>query len=183
MKARPLFAVRDRSSARPMRQSNPHPRSPIPFVGWLAIGLTLLTVVAGCSDRPRRVPVSGQVTIDGAPVTRGVVRVIPPDARAAMGDIDAQGRFTLTTFDPGDGCVVGTHRVEVVAFDHPTPGQTRLLVPEKYNNQAKSGLVLTITGPTDKVHLDLTWGNEKVKIERAETGGDFDPAKLKGEHN
>jgi hypothetical protein len=159
----------------------PRPLSPSRRLAGLAVLLALLPLAAGCSDRPTRVKVSGQVLIDGTPVTRGTIRVIPEKARAAMSDIDAQGHFVLMTFDPGDGCVVGSHRVEVVAFDHPAPGQTRLLVPEKYNNQATSGLTVTIDGPTDKLRLDLTWAGETKKIEKAATGGDFDPSKLQSE--
>ncbi len=46
--------------------------------------LTTLSVVVlpGCGDgRPTRVPISGQVLIDGKPLTTGAVRLVPAGAR------------------------------------------------------------------------------------------------------
>ena len=57
---------------------------------------------AGCGeDRPDRVQVSGQVLIDGQPLTCGFVRIMPENARPSTGAIGPDGRFKLTTF----GCI------------------------------------------------------------------------------
>lgn len=145
----------------------------------LLAAVLLGSLIAGCSDgRPRRVPVSGTVLIDGKPLTTGFIRVIPENARAAVGQIDAQGHFVLTTFDPADGCVPGTHRVEVVAYEKTASGATRTLVPEKYKDATTSDLTVTIDGPTDALVVQLTWGGQQPTETRAETQGDFDPSKL-----
>ncbi len=86
------------------RPKCPHGWPSCTFV--VTVAASLLCGIAGCRDgRPRRVPVSGQVLIDGQPLTVGTIRVIPTDARAATGRIDAAGRFSLMTFDKDDGCV------------------------------------------------------------------------------
>jgi hypothetical protein len=150
-----------------------------------SLGLAILLVATlasvGCSDgRPKRVPVSGTVLIDGKPLTTGFIRVCPDHARPAVGQLDAQGRFTLTTFDSNDGCVVGTHRVEVVAYEKTASG-VRLLAPEKYKDMATSGLTVNVNGPTDSLLLNLTWEGQQSTEVRAETQGDADPTKLKAE--
>jgi hypothetical protein len=72
-----------------------------------------LVVLAGCERRSTRVPVAGQVLIDGQPLTTGYIWLEPAEERPAGGAIDAQGRFRLTTYDDNDGCVLGTHKVAV----------------------------------------------------------------------
>src|SRR5690242_13923202 len=62
--------------------------------------LLAMAVIAGCSDgRPARVPISGQVLIDGQPLKFGVVKFIPDNGRPSSGNLDENGRFTLHCFD------------------------------------------------------------------------------------
>jgi hypothetical protein len=107
------------------------------------------------------VPVAGVVTLDGEPVSGGAVRVIPQKARAATGAIGPDGRFTLGTFTEADGCVVGTHVVEVMP--PPTGGDERSPAPAKpasfpthYISADTSGLTITITGSTSDLVISLT---------------------------
>jgi len=141
--------------------------------------LLLVSLFAGCGDgRPRRVPVAGQVFIDDKPLTTGFVRIVPDNMRAATGTLDSEGRFRLSTFDPDDGCVPGTHRVEIVAKKTITQSEFLWLVPPKYQSVETSGLTVTIDGPTDNLRIDLTWEGGKPFVERYESSGDFDPARL-----
>ncbi len=131
----------------------------------------------GCgSGRPKRVPVAGQVLIDGEPLTTGFVRVVPDDARPAVGEIGADGRFRLTTFGEGDGCVLGTHRLAVIGREVLSPEAIRWVVPRKYHQPETSGLKVTIDGPRDDLKIELQWGDEEPFIERFEGRGDVDPA-------
>jgi len=126
--------------------------------------LVLLTLVAygGCSDgRPTRVPVSGQVLIDGKPLKCGTVRFIPDGHRASQGTLDDNGRFTLSCYGQKDGAVVGKHRVEVAGFELIKPTLMRWQAPKKYQDQSTSGLTQEITGPTDSVVINLTWNGGK----------------------
>jgi hypothetical protein len=122
-------------------------------------------LLAGCSDgRPKRVPVAGQVFIDGKPLTVGSVRFTPPSGRPASGMIDKDGRFSLSTFEPGDGCPLGEHRVSIVGFENVSSTTRRWLVPKTYSSPDSSGLTQTVEGPSDSVKFELTWGNVKGPI-------------------
>jgi hypothetical protein len=143
---------------------------------WPAL---LAALLSGCGDgRPRRVPVAGQIRIDGEPLTKGFIRVVPERSRAATGAIDQDGRFRLTTFEPNDGCVTGTHRAEVVAYETVSLSAIRWLVPAKYQKADTSEIIVTIDGPTDELLIELTWAGGQPYIERLETAGDSDPNKL-----
>ena len=142
---------------------------------WVFI-LAVLLLPAGCGKgRTPRVPVAGQVLLDGKPVTTGFIWVIPSDGRAATGTIDSGGRFRLTTFDDGDGCIRGTHGVEVVSKQRVSATETRWLVPKKYLHAATSGVQATIDGPTDTLAIQLTSDGAKPEIERVDTSGDMAP--------
>jgi len=121
---------------------------------------------AGCSDgRPDRVPVSGQVLIDGKPLGYGVIRLIPSDARPATGQLDAEGRFTLKTFEDGDGAVLGTHPVMILAAESISSTKQRWHAPKKYANAKTSDLTATIDGPTDSLLIELSWEGGKPFVE------------------
>lgn len=141
------------------------------------IALTLTLLVVGCDDgRPERVPVSGQVLIDGQPLAAGLIRVTPVDARPATSYLDKDGRFQLTTFHQGDGCVEGVHKV-VVLGNRRQGDRVEWLAPKKYWSPASSGLTATIDGPTDSLVIELTWSGGKPFYEKAnqveEGGADF----------
>jgi len=127
-----------------------------------------LVLLSGCGEtRPDRVPVSGQVLIDGKPLTCGHVRFVPEGARPSGGTIGPDGRFSLTCYDGEDGAVPGHHRIEVSASE-PAPGGTRWHAPKKYNRYETSGLETNVDGPTDSVTIELTWDGGEPFIEPSE---------------
>ena len=131
---------------------------------FLAFGAISCATI-GCSDgRPQRVPVSGQILIDGQPLSAGAVRFTPKGGRPATGEIGRDGRFSLSTFGPGDGCPLGVHRVSVIAFEQVGSTTRRWNTPKNYASPDTSGITQTIDGPTDAVKIELTWGNEKGPI-------------------
>src|SRR5436190_22388546 len=74
----------------------------------------LLVIVAGCGDsRPKRVPVSGKVLIDGEPLKFGGVMFVPENGRSSSGTLDANGHFALTCYTDNDGALIGKHKVQV----------------------------------------------------------------------
>jgi hypothetical protein len=147
----------------------------IVFPRWTLL-LPGLLLLAGCGDgRPARVPVSGQVLLDGKPVPMGFIRVVPENGRAAAGTLDANGRFRLTTYDEGDGCILGTHGVEVLAKQRLSATQIRLLVPKRYFDVATSGLTVTIDKETDSLKVELVSHGQKPVVETTETSGDATP--------
>jgi len=133
---------------------------------WLVL-LLLVILPAGCGEkRPVRVPVSGQVLIDGKPLGLGFIRFVPADARASGGPIGPDGRFTLTCYDGEDGAVVGTHRIEVAAGEDLGERTKRWHAPKKYADVATSGLTQEITGPTDALVVELTWDGGAPFVEQ-----------------
>jgi hypothetical protein len=124
--------------------------------------LFLCGIAAGCGDgRPARVPVSGKVLIDGKPLTFGAVRFTPVEGRPATGELDADGLFSLSTFESGDGAVPGAHAVTVHPAEQLSGDRVRWHAPKKYESVTTSGISLVIDEPTDSVVIELTWGEEK----------------------
>jgi hypothetical protein len=78
--------------------------------------------------------------------------------------IDREGRFSLSTFDPGDGCTFGKHRVSVAAFETLSSTARRWNAPKAYASPDTSGITQIIDGPVDSLRIDLTWGSEKGPI-------------------
>jgi hypothetical protein len=134
----------------------------------LGMGLgTLIFTSIGCGSglkKPEMGKVHGTVTYKGAPVTSGLVTFFPAEAVAgeaaqpAISELGSDGSFELTTFDTGDGAVLGQHKAVVVAksaggekvpegmipsqipeelkkYEGPKP-----LVPEKYMSAEKTPL-------------------------------------------
>lgn len=144
----------------------------LPAAMFVAAGLTGI-VLSGCgprSDRPVLAPVSGKVTYKDKPVAKAQVVFHPEKdgVRAGLGETDAEGRFTLWTYDPGDGAPVGMNKVTITLRGpaekgdlHPSVrpkgkemgeayyeqvGQMagKPLLPEKYFTIATSGLTADV---------------------------------------
>lgn len=129
--------------------------------GILALAL-LTTLALGCSNGPRRAPVSGIVRVDGKPLERGVINFVPSNGTTgpgAGGEI-ANGEFYL---DELQGPVVGTNRVEIRGFRKTgrkiapmgSPMDEEIqVVPEQYN--ARSTLTCEIKhGGNNEVNFEL----------------------------
>ena len=92
---------------------------------WSALACAL-PVLCGCgSNNVSMAPVTGRVTMQGQPV-RNVFVVFHPQpkeggvvapTRPAMGQVDEDGRYELSTKVTGDGAAVGIHRVSIVAVN------------------------------------------------------------------
>jgi hypothetical protein len=131
--------------------------------GLLLVAVTLL-VTAGCGNKgPRPVHASGMVTIDGKPLTGGFIRVVPDNGRPSSGNIGTDGRFTLGCFTKDDGCIAGTHKVEVSGSESLSETKRKWLAPPKYASAGSSGLTITIDKPTDALKIDLTWSGSAEK--------------------
>jgi len=83
-------------------------------------GLMAFTIgITGCGDGtdPGQpvFPVSGTVTLFGAPLTDATVAFAPTAAGqpTAIGKTDKSGKFTLTTYEYGDGAAEGSYKVVI----------------------------------------------------------------------
>ena len=79
-------------------------------------GLVCLIAVGCGPGGPQLGTVTGRVTLDGQPVTNGLVTFTPVEGgRAASGKTDASGQYELVGVG-GRGAVVGQHRVTVTTL-------------------------------------------------------------------
>ena len=133
--------------------------------------ILLCTSTLGCGRGPRLVKVSGKVLIDGKPLERGFVQVIPKDSRAASGEIGPGGQYTLTTFENGDGCVLGTHTVTILANESKGPTALHWYAPKTYSDPVSSGLTLDVQQATDAADINLSWEGGKPYTEKFDEEG------------
>lgn len=99
-------------------------------------------------------PFSGQVLLNGKPVTVGAVmtQCIDDEYGVGIGELDSEGRFTLNT-NGVDGVTEGTHRVAVSSMAPGIP--PRPLVPNKYLNQNTTPLTIVVTSDPAKNQIVL----------------------------
>ena len=135
----------------------------------LVFGALLLVIANGCDGRPTRVPVSGQVLIDGRPLTRGQIMFVSSAGRASQGRLGKDGHFRLSCYSENDGALLGTHQVAITAADAVSTTETRWYAPKKLADYRTSGLTQEITGPTDDLVINVSWegGHEFVEVEAA----------------
>lgn len=139
------------------------------FVAGVVCGLLLLG--SGCGPKgPAMVPVTGIVKLDGVPVAKAGVTFMPiGGGRPATGETDQEGKFTLTTNKADDGALEGEYGVAVsgvrttgvVANADGTSGDVSNMrqewfLPQKYANQATSGLKQTVSKGMSPVELNLS---------------------------
>lgn len=133
----------------------------------LAIGLAVALTFAGCGgadpNKPKLGRVSGKVTYKGQPLTSGTVTFSPEAGKGgetgqvATGPISSNGSYELTTFNTGDGAILGQHiiTVQTSQVDGDSLGKPKAdgtfsytvpksLVPSKYVAVDKSPLRFTV---------------------------------------
>ena len=131
---------------------------------WLVITLVACSVF-GCSDDGRIPTYAARGTVtypDGSPVTTGGIvefRLITDEFRptSARGNIEKDGTFELSTYEPGDGAFEGTHQVLVVPLPPSGPAEAYRPQPidRKYGKFKTSGLEFTVEQDTSKNNFDI----------------------------
>jgi len=137
-------------------------------------------LIGGCGpSRPATARVHGKITCGGQPVTQGTVTFYPEQGRSASGRIQPDGTYTLTTFDEGDGAILGKHTVtvEAVRFTGGAPQPTSMdeemrramekkpaasgppkaewLAPERYSKRDTSDLTFEVRPGDNPADFDL----------------------------
>jgi hypothetical protein len=127
-------------------------------------GSLVMIFLIGCGSNEFGSTVKGVVTLDGKPITPGLVTFAPEDPSAvpAVSDLDPNGSFELTT-NKKPGLAPGNYRVAIQAFRPPdipegqrtmTPSEP--LVPEKYFDVNTSGLEFTVEPGANVHNIELT---------------------------
>ncbi|MDZ4689060.1 MAG: hypothetical protein SH850_28630 [Planctomycetaceae bacterium] len=124
--------------------------------------------------------VTGRITFNGQPLPQAKISFIPlgEKLRPAMGTTDEQGRYVLTTYDPGDGAVIAKHRVAVqarAAFTGKVPSHLggayleeqedkgEPLIPMKYFSPETSELQADVVKSRSDLDFELTGDAPKSK--------------------
>ncbi|MCO6044748.1 hypothetical protein NG895_12595 [Aeoliella sp. ICT_H6.2] len=139
--------------------------------------ISSLLLVAGCDSGPDTAQVSGLIVFDGEKVPKGTISFYPVGGgRPASGQIQSDGTYKLSTFDPGDGALLGEHKVAIeskeVSGNAPKPKSLKeevanpgasavsnttvtWIVPEKYAAVATSELTATVSEGDNKIDFNL----------------------------
>ena len=126
------------------------------WVGGLA---ALVVGLAGCggNDRPKTIPISGVVTIDGkAPGEAGKIFFTPTEAaagyskRPASGSFNAEGHYRVMSWAPDDGLVPGHYTVSLGAVD-----PVKTAIPRRYQVGATSGLEVDVPVDQDQIEYNI----------------------------
>jgi hypothetical protein len=125
------------------------------------LGIAALVVLvvseAGCmgSDRPKTVPITGHVTIDGQPPGEfGRLYFTPTQPaegyskRPGNGSFDVDGTYRVMSWAVDDGLVPGHYTVTLAPG---IPNKTK--IPPRYQPGATSGLEIDV--PADKRGIDF----------------------------
>lgn len=126
------------------------------------LGLSLM----GCgSSGPPMGRVSGKITYQGKPVTKGSVSFVStePERPNANGPIGTDGYYSLQTTLPGDGAQVGDYLVSISGkspdeLNDPLPGvvvKIKSAVPAKFENPATSTLKASVKSGSNSLDFDL----------------------------
>jgi hypothetical protein len=139
----------------------------------LCAGLLFVLIQStGCGpNHPKTAPVSGKISMAGKAVPTGTITFIPnTPGTSATGEIGPDGSYTLTTFSKGDGAVIGSHKVIIVAMADmkdrlpedrsPTPPP---LVPNKYTSLATTDLTAEVKDEKNVIDFDLKEDGVKRK--------------------
>ena len=138
-----------------------------PNISLAAILLLFFALISGCGDNlPQRVPVSGQVLLDGKPLETGTLSIQSPGQRSSYATLGPGGKFSISAFSENDGLMIGKHPVAVISKENINGKTVKWLIPKKYTDIATSGLEIDVPGPRSDVVINLTWGGGKPFIEK-----------------
>lgn len=126
--------------------------------------LSAMLLVVGCGpSRPETATITGTVTYQGKPLDDARVSFYPSKGRPANGMTDSQGHFSLTTFEVGDGAMLGEHNVAIAKqkmLSAPTAqnprGTMKYYIPQRYADPKTSGLTAKVDRGDNNFTFDLT---------------------------
>jgi hypothetical protein len=130
----------------------------------------VLVLFAGCGGSPEKVyPVQGTVNLDGTPMIAGTVLFEPFEPgesglrHAGRSTIDSEGHYSLTTFEKGDGAMVGRHHVMVIPMREwmgaDRPSYVKEIprdVPDKYTSPETTPLEFEVKPGENRYDIELS---------------------------
>ncbi len=131
-----------------------HPLRSLAVVCCFCVLLLLASGCGGADDT--RVPVEGEVTLDGRPLAEGHITLVPLGDGVSAGGTIRNGKFHV---EKARGPSPGRYRVEIVSYQptgekFPDPeraGQMaeelKQVIPDKYNRQSQLEVEVPPSGP------------------------------------
>jgi hypothetical protein len=147
------------------RASSPRPRVTV-RQGWCGLVLLLAAGAAGCG-KGLPASVSGTVTLDGRPLTTGLVTFLPAaSGPVAYGAIGPQGRYSIQTgskggLEPGDYSVTVAANAPPPAAPPPAGGpkyaepMLLLVTPRRYADKQTTPLKATVSPGSQTIDFAL----------------------------
>ena len=141
-------------------------RSDVALVRFLALA-SVLAVLIGCQEGPafKTVPVSVKVTYEDGSAIPGDYITVSFEPQAAPADSQNRprpgaGKISggsgevegITTYEQGDGLVLGKHKVSLLA---PTADPTRSPIPKAYTERSTTPLEIEVTEANQKFELKI----------------------------
>ncbi len=130
---------------------------------WLGVRMAALAVgvaaLVGCggNGRPKTVPISGRVTIDGQPPGESgklfFTCTQPAEGyanRPASGSFDVDGNYRVMSWEPDDGLVPGHYTVNLMPAD-----MSATKIPTKYHQSGTSGLEVDVPIDDGPITFDI----------------------------
>jgi hypothetical protein len=132
-------------------------------IGRLTILAVAVPLAAGCNGSAYpTAPVQGRVTVDDKPLFQGRVLFTPvakgddrKAGRTALGKIDSEGNYRLTTYAPNDGAIVGEHWAIVINSEEDLPKGVpefaRVTLPEMVRVEADKNNRIDLSFTRDEI--------------------------------
>ena len=134
-------------------------------ISWLSLCVAaMIPAMVGCGGQSfelETAPVSGVVTLDGQPLSEGLVQVLTPKGRSAKALIQSDGTFEMSSYGKQDGVQVGTFPVTVSILyrdgAEENSKKPSVEIPKRYSRPATSGLKVEVkSGQSNELQLSLT---------------------------
>ncbi len=132
-------------------------------------GVSLCLLLLGCGEgEPSLVPVSGVVTLDGAPLKDATIEFLPPGGWGSIGRTDDAGRYELLYRARSKGATPGKHTVRISTRIEKDADSTnpeiqkgrKESVPARYNTNSTLEAQVE-AGGSGELNFDLTSGRGK----------------------
>lgn len=134
----------------------------------VAAWFLLAPLALGCGGDGDLGRVSGNVTMDGAPLPDALVTFSPtaPGGSPSAGRTDSSGNYNLTFSRDTQGAVIGEHKVTITTYSEGDPGAdppdppTPEKVPARYN--IKTELKKTVESGSNTIDFPLESSGEII---------------------
>lgn len=137
--------------------ANLHLLNPLPSRRIFTI-IALLVVLTGCKNYEDRIPVNGQITLDGAPLADGFVAFVGDEGYAVASGLVQNGHYELSESASRNGIPAGQYAIRIESWKDP-PGKELpngtfsegiSAIPARYRDAKTSGFTVEVSQKSRK---------------------------------